>query len=276
MDCRVPLPPFVGTFYNDSVEPSRTRERYLFQTDLRRSRGSGVLKECFDVFERTSGRHLMHARLKLNSSRGNLFVISEVGVGGELKTIGRMQKNFSGTEFRVFAFHDDDASPSSPSSPHDTFENLLRTETEVGGICYQKNYFGNKPRVMTAYVTDSNSFLTSPPTIVGKPSSQKMAARMTRPGSVKLHNCPPRWNEAVSAYVLNFYGRVTQASVKNFQIVRSGVGPDGGPGGRHDNDVMIQFGRTGCNHFSMDYKFVSPLQAFAIALSSLTPKFACG
>jgi tubby-related protein 1 len=34
-----------------------------------------------------------------------------------------------------------------------------------------------------------------------------------------LINKPPRWNEQVGAYVLNFNGRVTMASVKNFQLV---------------------------------------------------------
>ena len=32
-------------------------------------------------------------------------------------------------------------------------------------------------------------------------------------------NKPPRWNEQVGAYVLNFNGRVTMASVKNFQLI---------------------------------------------------------
>ena len=32
-------------------------------------------------------------------------------------------------------------------------------------------------------------------------------------------NKPPKWNEQVGAYVLNFNGRVTMASVKNFQLV---------------------------------------------------------
>lgn len=36
---------------------------------------------------------------------------------------------------------------------------------------------------------------------------------------VYLINKPPRWNEQVGAYVLNFNGRVTMASVKNFQLV---------------------------------------------------------
>jgi tubby-related protein 1 len=36
---------------------------------------------------------------------------------------------------------------------------------------------------------------------------------------VHLINKPPRWNDQVGAYVLNFNGRVTMASVKNFQLV---------------------------------------------------------
>lgn len=40
---------------------------------------------------------------------------------------------------------------------------------------------------------------------------------------IELHNKAPVWNEDTQSYVLNFHGRVTQASVKNFQIV-------------HDND----------------------------------------
>lgn len=36
---------------------------------------------------------------------------------------------------------------------------------------------------------------------------------------VTLVNKSPSWNEQTQSYVLNFHGRVTQASVKNFQIV---------------------------------------------------------
>ena len=38
---------------------------------------------------------------------------------------------------------------------------------------------------------------------------------------VELHNKTPIWNEETQSYVLNFHGRVTQESVKNFQIVHS-------------------------------------------------------
>lgn len=45
---------------------------------------------------------------------------------------------------------------------------------------------------------------------------------------IELHNKTPQWNEDTQSYVLNFHGRVTQASVKNFQIV-------------HDNDGVYCF-----------------------------------
>ena len=81
-----------------------------------------------------------------------------------------------------------------------------------------------------------------------------------------LINKPPRWNEQVGAYVLNFNGRVTMASVKNFQLVT----PD-------DHDaVVLQFGRVGKDLFTMDYQYpLSPFQAFAICLSSFDYKLAC-
>lgn len=41
---------------------------------------------------------------------------------------------------------------------------------------------------------------------------------------IELHNKTPVWNEETQSYVLNFHGRVTQASVKNFQIVHDSDG----------------------------------------------------
>ena len=50
---------------------------------------------------------------------------------------------------------------------------------------------------------------------------------------IELHNKAPVWNDETQSYVLNFHGRVTHASVKNFQIVHGsdrklGRGQDGG------------------------------------------------
>ena len=43
---------------------------------------------------------------------------------------------------------------------------------------------------------------------------------------LKLVNKVPKWNPSLGAYCLNFNGRVTQASVKNFQLVSEGDDQD--------------------------------------------------
>lgn len=59
-------------------------------------------------------------------------------------------------------------------------------------------------------------------------------------GLLLLQNKAPSWSDESGAYVLNFHGRVTRASVKNFQIVhpderellatRRKIGDGGGSG----------------------------------------------
>jgi hypothetical protein len=83
-----------------------------------------------------------------------------------------------------------------------------------------------------------------------------------------LRNRTPVWDEEAQSYVLNFHGRVTQASVKNFQIVCQG---------NDDSDhVVLQFGRVAEDVFTMDYCYpMCALHAFGIALSSFDSKLAC-
>ncbi|VDL85229.1 unnamed protein product [Schistocephalus solidus] len=83
---------------------------------------------------------------------------------------------------------------------------------------------------------------------------------------MELRNKTPVWNEDTQSYVLNFHGRVTQASVKNFQIVPKA----------DENNVLMQFGRVSEDVFSMDFEYpLCALQAFGIALSSFDGKLAC-
>jgi tubby-related protein 1 len=102
---------------------------------------------------------------------------------------------------------------------------------------------------------------------------------------LQLHNKTPVWNDDTQSYVLNFHGRVTQASVKNFQLV-------------HEDDgielckilnysclilttfaadyIVMQFGRVAEDVFTMDFRYpMCAVQAFAVALSSFDGKLAC-
>jgi hypothetical protein len=88
-------------------------------------------------------------------------------------------------------------------------------------------------------------------------------------GLLALQNRPPWWNVELGSFVLNFGGRVSVASVKNFQLCD-----------RSDQDnIMLQFGRIhhGRHSFTMDFQYpLTAVQAFSISISSLQSKISFG
>lgn len=90
-----------------------------------------------------------------------------------------------------------------------------------------------------------------------------------------LKNKAPRWHEQLQCWCLNFKGRVTVASVKNFQLVASAE-PGHNISAAEQEKVILQFGKIGKDIFTMDYRYpLSAFQAFAICLSSFDTKPAC-
>ncbi|CAA3027332.1 tubby-like F-box protein 3 isoform X2 [Olea europaea var. sylvestris] len=88
--------------------------------------------------------------------------------------------------------------------------------------------------------------------------------------SLVLRNEAPRWNQQLHCWCLNFHGRVTVASVKNFQLVAS---PENGVVGAENEKIFLQFGKVGKDAFTMDFSYpLSAFQAFAISLSSFDTK----
>ncbi|CAK9313486.1 unnamed protein product [Citrullus colocynthis] len=103
-----------------------------------------------------------------------------------------------------------------------------------------------------------------------------------------LRNKAPRWHEQLQCWCLNFRGRVTVASVKNFQLIAatspaaeapltSQPPPQPAQPTHSDHDkIILQFGKVGKDMFTMDYRYpLSAFQAFAICLSSFDTKLAC-
>ncbi|XP_017478424.1 PREDICTED: tubby-related protein 4 [Rhagoletis zephyria] len=75
-----------------------------------------------------------------------------------------------------------------------------------------------------------------------------------------MHNKAPMWNEMSQVYQLDFGGRVTQESAKNFQIEFRGK-------------QVMQFGRIDGNAYTLDFQYpFSALQAFAVALANVTQR----
>ncbi|KAF7829658.1 tubby-like F-box protein 5 [Senna tora] len=90
-----------------------------------------------------------------------------------------------------------------------------------------------------------------------------------------LKNKAPRWHEQLQCWCLNFKGRVTVASVKNFQLVATAE-PHQNVSVAEQDRVILQFGKIGKDIFTMDYRYpLSAFQAFAICLSSFDTKPAC-
>ncbi|EFX73162.1 hypothetical protein DAPPUDRAFT_58159, partial [Daphnia pulex] len=75
-----------------------------------------------------------------------------------------------------------------------------------------------------------------------------------------LNNKAPLWNEHSQVYQLDFGGRVTQESAKNFQIEFKGK-------------QVMQFGRIDGNAYTLDFQYpFSAVQAFAVALANVTQR----
>ena len=84
----------------------------------------------------------------------------------------------------------------------------------------------------------------------------------------RLVNKKPKWDDTYGGHVLNFQGRVTESSVKNFQLLCTGDESS-------SEDIVLQFGRTGKDSFAMDVRYpLSLYQAFAIVVVCMDEKLA--
>jgi Tub family len=161
---------------------------------------------------------------------------------------------------------------------HDTVASAVPAIARAAGSAHHRRGSGSNGSSVTANSSNSNGHMhngsshsTATATTAATGSdivTGQLLDRMKRgnlnEGEFQLQNRTPRWNSRVKAYVLNFNGRVTQASVKNFQLVES---EDAG------EKIKLQFGRISADEFTMDFCYpLSPLQAFAVTLTSFDSK----
>ncbi|KAL5052904.1 hypothetical protein RYX36_033586 [Vicia faba] len=87
--------------------------------------------------------------------------------------------------------------------------------------------------------------------------------------SLVLKNESPRWHEQLQCWFLNFKGRVTVASVKNFQLVAA-VEPSHNVSAAEQEKVILQFGKIGKDIFTTDYRDPTPCNWTGILCNNLT------
>uniref|UniRef100_A0A3Q3DQF9 Tubby-like protein n=1 Tax=Hippocampus comes TaxID=109280 RepID=A0A3Q3DQF9_HIPCM len=226
----------------------------------------GMYPTYYLHLEREDGKKVfLLAGRKRKKSKTSNYLISidptDLSRGGE-SFIGKLRSNLMGTKFTVY---------DSGLNPMKTTSSLedSNMRQELAAICYETNVLGFKgPRKMSVIIPGMNMDHERV-SIRPRNDHESLLARWQNKNTesvIELHNKTPVWNDDTQSYVLNFHGRVTQASVKNFQII-------------HDNDpdyIVMQFGRVAEDVFTMDYNYpMCALQAFAIALSSFDSKLAC-
>uniref|UniRef100_A0A673CWN2 Tubby-like protein n=1 Tax=Sphaeramia orbicularis TaxID=375764 RepID=A0A673CWN2_9TELE len=226
----------------------------------------GMYPTYYLHLEREDGKKVfLLAGRKRKKSKTSNYLISidptDLSRGGE-SFIGKLRSNLMGTKFTVY---DSGLNPMKSTTSLEA-SNLRQ---ELAAICYETNVLGFKgPRKMSVIIPGMNMDHERV-SIRPRNEHESLLARWQNKNTesvIELHNKTPVWNDDTQSYVLNFHGRVTQASVKNFQII-------------HDNDpdyIVMQFGRVAEDVFTMDYNYpMCALQAFAIALSSFDSKLAC-
>nr|XP_015818862.2 tubby-related protein 3 [Nothobranchius furzeri] len=232
----------------------------------RRGMEKAIYPTYYLHMEKEDGKRvfLMAGRKRKKSKTSNYLIsIDPTNLSKETNSyIGKLRSNVLGTKFTVY-----DGGENPEKKPFIKESESLRQE--LAAICYETNVLGfNGPRKMTVIIP---GMLENDERVSIRPKSEleTLLVRHTSGDNdklVTLVNKSPSWNGQTQSYVLNFHGRVTQASVKNFQIIH----PD------NEDYIVMQFGRVAEDVFSMDYSFpMCALQAFAITLSCFDGKLAC-
>eukprot|EP00658_Telonema_sp_P-2_P003898 TRINITY_DN11458_c0_g2_i1.p1 TRINITY_DN11458_c0_g2~~TRINITY_DN11458_c0_g2_i1.p1 ORF type:complete len:357 (-),score=84.16 TRINITY_DN11458_c0_g2_i1:436-1506(-) len=219
------------------------------------------------------GMRFMVAARKRKKTTGAYYIMSlskdEIS-RHDKNFIGKVRSNFTGTQFNIF----DSGVAADDKERMKNGSGELRKD--LGFINYESNILGSKgPRKMTVALPLVNDQGQAALFTQSKdsPDVPSLEAAVGEDGNVEnvenvfcLVNRAPKWSERLAAYTLDFRGRVTMASVKNFQLVED----------QEDDRILLQFGKVGTDEFTMDFRApLTPMQAFGICLSSLDNKLAC-
>ncbi|KAL0903919.1 hypothetical protein M5K25_025982 [Dendrobium thyrsiflorum] len=201
---------------------------------------------------------------------------------GSKAYMGKLRSNFLGTKFMLYDSRPpyDGAKASNSRVSRRLASKRISPQVgtgnfEIGQVTYKFNLLKSRgPRRMlcTLHCPAGGKPAAA---AEGHHSPTKTAKGGTTTSSIVLKNKSPRWHEHLQCWCLNFHGRVTVASVKNFQLVAA-ADPNQAGGAMEEDTVLLQFGKVGDDLFTMDYREpLSAFQAFAICLSSFGTKLAC-
>ncbi|KAM7259105.1 hypothetical protein ACFE04_014846 [Oxalis oulophora] len=259
----------------------------LIQCFIRRERATATYRLYLGLSPALTGENskLLLAARKIKRATYTYFIISLVEDDFSKSSnacVGKLRSNFLGTKFTIY----DTKPPQNlgmQSNPKLNRKYCLTqvssrpavTSCNIASIYYELNVLRTRgPRRMQCTMQtipfDAIQEGGSAPTLDQLESGDCVKS------SLVLNNKAPRWHEQLQCWCLNFKGRVTVASVKNFQLVAAvEPNPNNIPLPEQEK-VILQFGKIGKDIFTMDYRYpLSAFQAFAICLSGFDTKPAC-
>lgn len=227
------------------------------------------------------GKFLLAARRVRHGSHEEYIISLAADELSQASTayVGKLSSDFWGNKFKIY-----DTRPPYEGAKATTSRRLSHRFTskqispqvpvgnfEIGQVSYKFNLLRSRgPRRMVCTIHPPRG--NTQETVSKKPESQNQSVDTE---FVVLKNKAPRWHEQLQCWCLNFHGRVTIASVKNFQLAAA-TNPNHPASARDEETVLLQFGKVGNDLFTMDYrKPLSAFQAFAICLTSFGTKLAC-
>ncbi|KAK2422497.1 tubby F-box protein [Trifolium repens] len=197
--------------------------------------------------------------------------------------VGKLSSDFLGTNFTIYDSQPphNGAKPSSCKASRRIASKQISPQVpagnfEAGNVSYKFNLLKSRgPRRMICSLKSTVSLSMDESSDKSFDVLKTHSKEQATSAYTILKNKAPRWHEHLQCWCLNFHGRVTVASVKNFQLVATV--DQSQPGGKGDEEtVLLQFGKVGDDTFTMDYRQpLSAFQAFAICLTSFGTKLAC-
>jgi tubby-related protein 1 len=241
---------------------------------VRDRQGFNMLNPIFRLFLEDGNQFLLSAQKATNNKTSNYHLSMARTPSGRRDplTLGKLRANWSGSEYWIY---DDGLNPAKTAIE-------ANTRCILGFIEFAYDEMGpGRMNIHIPKVYDNSNISTWRDTDMEGPNrvtaKEEFQQKLDK-DAVFLRNKRPVYDEKTGGHVLNFHGRITMPSVKNFQVEYDSS----------SDEPALQFGRVSCqppgpraqckchkNTFNMDVCFpLSPLQAFAICLSTLDGKFA--
>ncbi|GMH05586.1 hypothetical protein Nepgr_007426 [Nepenthes gracilis] len=229
------------------------------------------------------GKFLLAARKYRHGSHSEYIITLDADdlSQGSQAYIGKLSSDFLGTNFTIYDSQPphNGAKPSNSRSGRRFASKQISPQVsagnfEVGRVSYKFNILKSRgPRRMVCSLRCLPPGETNSTDPTDNTKLEKLDPAFPR--YTVLSNKAPRWHENLQCWCLNFHGRVTLASVKNFQLIAT-VDPSQPDGKGDEETILLQFGKVAEDTFTMDYRQpLSAFQAFAICLASFGTKLAC-